>query len=1042
MSLRIRTLVCLSVISIPNAVGAQTISFASPLAYDSASAPYSVAIGDVNGDGKPDLVVANTGVMPNGLPPPQGDGINVLLGVGNGQFAPAVHFNAGSSPAGVAIADFNNDGWADLAVANGNSSSVSILLGNGQPTLFNPPTDFAVGSSPEAIATGDFNEDGNLDLALPTNGNPARVSTLLGAGNGSFGSLTHYPVGFHTVSVAIADFDGDGHQDLAVANESSAPPNTVSILLGNGGGTFGAATDINAGTQPLDLAVGDFNQDGLPDLAVSTGVATVSVLLATGGGSFAAPLELFIPFGGAAVSIAVADLNGDCTQDIIVALSSSSVYAFAGTGTGAFDSGAFFDAGTSFISSIAVGDLNGDGQPDAVVTNRSIDKVSVLLNIGAVFAPSSLAPKNLSMNAGASRFPDTVVSGCHVYVVWEDYTNSPTLPEIMLARSSDRGVTYSAPMNISSDPGSSIGPRVAVSDNHVYVMWIRPFDGEILLKASHDHGATFGAEVNVSNTPGSSENPTIAASGNNVYVAWREWVSGGNTEIYYARSTNAGGGFPAAVNLSNTPLSSATPALVAEGPKVYVAWQDDQPNSEIFVRASDTFGAGFAPTVNVSNDAGSSQIPALAASGNLAYVVWNDSLAGNTEVLLRPIVYDGVSFTIGGTSNLSSNPGPSEFPQVAAAGDHAYVAWQDNDTGNYDILFRRISYDGATFSVDPTTTNVSANPADSKFQRIAATGNSVYVVWLDVFNAKFEVFLGASNDNGATFGTTGILSQNGQSSFEIAVAAADGSAFVAWRGNVGGNAEIFARTTTTVVSAGAATGAGTVTFATSAGGFTSMTSVAESSLPAAGKPAGVSFPFGFFNWTIANLAPGATVVVTVTYPSNVPLGAQYWKVIGGAWVNASSIVGDDDGDNVLTLTITDGQFGDADGIVNGQISDPGGIGAGAQLVVIDLRPGGAGNQINPKSRGRLRVAVMTTAAFNAATVDVSSIRFGANGTEAPASHPKLNDVDGDGDLDLVLQFDTESTGIVCGTTMARLTGVTSGGLAIQGLTTVRTVGCK
>ncbi len=116
-----------------------------------------------------------------------------------------------------------------------------------------------------------------------------------------------------------------------------------------------------------------------------------------------------------------------------------------------------------------------------------------------------------------------------------------------------------------------------------------------------------------------------------------------------------------------------------------------------------------------------------------------------------------------------------------------------------------------------------------------------------------------------------------------------------------------------------------VTFATSAGTFTSLSAVPESILPTAGKPSGVSFPFGLFAWTLDGLTPGATVTITITAPSPFVSPAQYWKVIDGVWTDATSLVGSDDGDNVLTLTVTDGGLGDADGVANGQISDPGGV---------------------------------------------------------------------------------------------------------------------
>ena len=129
----------------------------------------------------------------------------------------------------------------------------------------------------------------------------------------------------------------------------------------------------------------------------------------------------------------------------------------------------------------------------------------------------------------------------------------------------------------------------------------------------------------------------------------------------------------------------------------------------------------------------------------------------------------------------------------------------------------------------------------------------------------------------------------------------------------------------TTASAQSATGAGLVTYSSNAGSILNFTAVSEASLPTTGKPTGVTFPYGFFSLTLTSLSPGQTVTLTLIYPSDVPSPAGYWKVIGGVWTDVTSLTGDDDGDNILTLTISDGGLGDADGLVNGQISDPGGV---------------------------------------------------------------------------------------------------------------------
>jgi len=131
--------------------------------------------------------------------------------------------------------------------------------------------------------------------------------------------------------------------------------------------------------------------------------------------------------------------------------------------------------------------------------------------------------------------------------------------------------------------------------------------------------------------------------------------------------------------------------------------------------------------------------------------------------------------------------------------------------------------------------------------------------------------------------------------------------------------------TTASKSTATATGTGTAYFTSSDGTMTNLQAVAENTLPTTGKPTGVTFPHGFFSWTVTGLAPGQTITITITFPSNIPAGSQYWKVINGVWTDVTSLVGSNDGDNVITLTITDGGPGDADGAVNGQISDPGGV---------------------------------------------------------------------------------------------------------------------
>src|SRR5580658_474305 len=153
-------------------------------------------------------------------------------------------FGAGTDPDAVAVGDFNGDGKLDLVVANEGSNNVGILLGNGDGT-FQAAVNYGVGSAPTSVAVGDFNGDGKLDLAV-VNELSNNVSILLGNGDGMFQAAVNYGAGLSLFSVAVADFNGDGKLDLAVANYES---NNVSILLGKGDGTFQAAVDYGIGTE-------------------------------------------------------------------------------------------------------------------------------------------------------------------------------------------------------------------------------------------------------------------------------------------------------------------------------------------------------------------------------------------------------------------------------------------------------------------------------------------------------------------------------------------------------------------------------------------------------------------------------------------------------------------------------------------------------------------------------------------------------------------------------------------------------------------------
>jgi parallel beta-helix repeat protein len=338
--------------------------------------PASVAARDFNGDGIPDLAIANYG---SGT-------VTILLGTGNGMFSPAANSPAavGAEPSAVVAGDFNGDGVPDLAIANYGSGTVAILLGNGDGTFTlasNSP--LVVGSGPNSVVVGDFNGDGIADLAV-ANTNGDTVTILLGNGNGTFTSASGspVPVGNGPISVVAGDFNGDGIPDLAVANASD---NTVTILLGNGDGTFALAANnpVSVGSEPSSVVVGDFNGDGILDLAVGNyGDNTVTILLGSGNGTFTSAVNSPVAVGSGPSSVVVGDFNGDGIADLAVAdYGANTVTVLLGNGNGTFTAGGSGWATGGGPGLLAEGDFNGDGLSDLAVASEGSNTVTVLQSV-------------------------------------------------------------------------------------------------------------------------------------------------------------------------------------------------------------------------------------------------------------------------------------------------------------------------------------------------------------------------------------------------------------------------------------------------------------------------------------------------------------------------------------------------------------------------------------------------------------------------------------------------------------------------------------
>jgi hypothetical protein len=347
-----------------SAQAASTFQFAAKVGYPTGKSPDAIATGDLNGDGKPDIVTANN----------TDDTVSVLLGKGDGTFEPQKTYATGKAPTDVAIADLGN-GKRDIVVTNREDSTVSVLLGKGDGT-FEPQKTYATGKAPAGVAIADLG-NGKLDI-VTANRVENTVSVLIGKGDGTFEAPKNYATGETPVAVAIADLNGDKKADIVTANEKES---TVSVLLGKGDGTFPPAptSTIPTGKAPDAVAIGDLNGDQKSDIvAADGGTNQVSVLLGKGDGTFEAQKEYETGKGPAGV--ALADLNDDGKQDVVTANSEANkVSVLLGKGNGTFTPKLDLETDVK-PRALALSDLNGDKKPDIVAANAVDNTASVLLN--------------------------------------------------------------------------------------------------------------------------------------------------------------------------------------------------------------------------------------------------------------------------------------------------------------------------------------------------------------------------------------------------------------------------------------------------------------------------------------------------------------------------------------------------------------------------------------------------------------------------------------------------------------------------------------
>jgi len=414
---------------------------------------------------------------------------------------------------------------------------------------------------------------------------------------------------------------------------------------------------------------------------------------------------------------------------------------------------------------------------------------------------------NLSNEIINSTFPKIITHNNNIYVVWSGNVghgvNNEIQSEIFLAKSENKGNSFGEFVNLSNNSGSSLNPQSEIASNNIYVVWEddtlaktygQTANTSILLRQSNDDGTTFLPSISLSYINADSSNPDITAINNNsVYVVWQGDLDESSKILYTKNIANKNTEFSEQqiISVNKGDSYEISPHIIISNDTVNIIWNDFNPkerSSQILKRSSIDGGITFGQVIQLSNSSDFSINDINNVYNNNVYIAWQGNIKGQFDIFLSRSSDGGITFSQ--PINLSNDTGDSINPNLIVSDNNVLVIWNDNSTKKYNVIIKKSSDGGITFSqpinLSNTTNSNSINP------QLAATANELYVVWQGNIKGQFDIFLSRSSDGGITFSqpinlsnTTNVNSINPQ------LAATANELYVVWQEDISGNNQIY-----------------------------------------------------------------------------------------------------------------------------------------------------------------------------------------------------------------------------------------------------------